>query len=662
MTEWYGMVPEFGQLALIFALLVAALQVVIPLLGLKMQQEWLMAYARPLANAQAIFLLISLVILAYCFVVDDFSVAYVATNSNTLLPTPYKISAVWGAHEGSLLLWVTMLGCWGMAVAMFSRSLPADMVARVLAIMGLVSLGFILFTLETSNPFARNLPSIPSEGADLNPLLQDFGLIVHPPTLYMGYVGLSVAFAFALAALMGGRLDAAWARWSRPWTTAAWIFLTIGIALGSWWAYYELGWGGWWFWDPVENASLMPWLVATALLHSLAVTEKRGLFKSWTVLLAIFAFSLSLLGTFLVRSGVLTSVHAFASDPERGVFVLALLGICVGGSLLLYALKAPTVASVGRYEWVSRESFLLLNNLLLVVAAFAILLGTLYPLIIDFLGLGKISVGASWFNTMFVPLGVLLAIVVGPGSVSRWKADEIKRLGSKMIAALAAAVIFGLAIPLIHGGDMNWKVLLGMAVAVWLTGVTLQDMWYKSRGQLARIPKLGLSYHGMVIAHLGIAVTIVGITMVANYSEETSARMAPGDVAELEGYRFEFVDAGHVEGPNYTSDAARFRIFDGDKQIAVLMPEKRRYTARSQVMTEAAIDVSLWRDVYISMGEPLDGGAWGMRLQVKPFMRWVWLGAIFMAIGGLLAMLDKRYRTRRDSKNSSAQNGQEAAA
>ena len=401
-----GMLPEFGQLALIFALLVAAIQIVVPLVGVRRGQAWLMAYARPLATAQALFLIISLVILAYCFVVDDFSVAYVAKNSNTALPTAFKISAVWGAHEGSLLLWVTMLGCWGLAVSWFSKSLPLEMVARVLSIMGMVSVGFILFTLETSNPFERSLPSMPQEGADLNPLLQDFGLIVHPPTLYMGYVGLSVVFAFALAALMGGRLDAAWARWSRPWTMAAWIFLTLGIALGSWWAYYELGWGGWWFWDPVENASLMPWLVATALLHSLAVTEKRGLFKSWTVLLAIFAFSLSLLGTFLVRSGVLTSVHAFASDPERGVFILALLGICVGGSLLLYAIKAPTVASVGRYEWVSRESFLLLNNLLLLVAAFAILLGTLYPLIIDFMGMGKLSVGASWFNFMFVPISV----------------------------------------------------------------------------------------------------------------------------------------------------------------------------------------------------------------------------------------------------------------
>ncbi|MDK2777916.1 MAG: heme lyase CcmF/NrfE family subunit [Pseudomonadota bacterium] len=652
------MVPEFGQLALIFALLVAVLQVVVPLVGVQTRREWLMAYARPLATAQAMFLLISLFILAYCFVVDDFSVAYVASNSNTQLPVPYKISAVWGAHEGSLLLWVTLLGCWGMAVSVFSKSLPLDMVARVLAIMGLVCVGFILFTLHTSNPFTRNLPSIPPEGADLNPLLQDFGLIVHPPTLYMGYVGLSVAFSFALAALMGGRLDAAWARWSRPWTTAAWIFLTIGIALGSWWAYYELGWGGWWFWDPVENASLMPWLVATALLHSLAVTEKRGLFKSWTVLLAIFAFSLSLLGTFLVRSGVLTSVHAFASDPDRGVFILALLGICIGGSLLMYALKAPTVSSVGRYEWVSRESFLLLNNLLLLVAAFAILLGTLYPLIIDFAGLGKISVGASWFNTMFVPISVVLAVVIGPGSMARWKADEIKRLGSSTVAAMIAAVVIGIATPLLVNGEMNWKVLLGMGVSVWLIAATLVDVWKKARGKLNRIPQLGLSYQGMVLAHIGVAVTIIGVTMVANYSQEKAARMAPGDVVMLDNYRFEFVDAGHIEGPNFISDAARFRVYDGDKEIALLTPEKRRYNASGQIMTEAAIDVTLLRDVYVSMGEALDNGAWGMRLQVKPFMRWVWLGAIFMAIGGLLAMADKRYRARVTRSRSA----QEAAA
>lgn len=653
MTEFQAMVPELGQLALILALVVAAFQVVVPLVGVAARRDWLMAYARPLATAQALFLVISLIALTYSFVVDDFSVAYVASNSNTALPTPYKISAVWGAHEGSLLLWVAMLGCWGVAVAWFSQSLPLIMVARVLSIMGMVSVGFILFTVETSNPFERVLPSPPREGGDLNPLLQDFGLIVHPPTLYMGYVGLSVVFAFALAALMGGRLDAAWARWSRPWTVAAWIFLTLGIALGSWWAYYELGWGGWWFWDPVENASLMPWLVATALIHSLAVTEKRGLFKSWTVLLAIFAFSLSLLGTFLVRSGVLTSVHAFASDPERGVFILALLGICVGGSLLLYALKAPTVASVGRYEWISRESGLLANNLVLLVSAFAILLGTLYPLIIDFMGMGKISVGAAWFNTMFVPLSVLLSFLIGLGAMSRWKADSIERLSKELMAAFVIALLLAFATPLLMGNDMNWQVVMGMFVAIWVIAATKWDVWKKSRGQISRIPKLGLSYLGMVIAHIGVGVSVIGVTLVANYSIEKSVRLAPGESAEFGGYRFEFVESGNIQGPNYTSQATRFHVYDGDKLIEVMTPEKRRYTARGTVMTEAEIDVNLWRDVYVSMGEPLQNGAWGMRLQVKPFMRWVWLGSIFMSLGGLLAMLDKRYRSKNSrSKNS----------
>ncbi len=652
--------PEFGLLALVLALLVAGLQSIIPFWGVQKNSTLLMSWSRPLAAAQALFLLISLVVLAYCFVVDDFSVTYVATNSNTALPTAFKVSAVWGAHEGSLLLWVTMLGCWGLAVAWFSRSLPLVLLARVLGVMGIVSTGFILFTLETSNPFARSLPSIPAEGGDLNPLLQDFGLIVHPPTLYMGYVGLSVVFAFAIAALLGGRLDAAWARWSRPWTTAAWIFLTIGIALGSWWAYYELGWGGWWFWDPVENASLMPWLVATALLHSLAVTEKRGLFKSWTVLLAIFAFSLSLLGTFLVRSGVLTSVHAFASDPERGVFVLALLGLCVGGSLLLYALKAPTVSSVGRYEWLSRESFLLVNNLLLLVAAFAILLGTLYPLLIDFMGLGKISVGAAWFNTMFVPLGVALALMMGGGAMARWKADSVSRLSGDLWLAAGSALVLGVASPFLMDGSLNWKVVLGVGIATWLTVASLVDVWKKTKGRLSRLTSLSLSYVGMILAHIGVAVTMVGVTMVANFSLEDSVRMAPGDSRTLSGYRFEFREAGKIQGPNYTADATRFVVYDGDRQIAVLQPEKRHYTARGSVMTEAAIDVGLFRDLYVSMGEPLDGGAWGMRLQVKPFMRWVWLGAIFMSVGGLLAMLDKRYRqTRKQPDATPVQSAQE---
>ncbi|WP_369984281.1 heme lyase CcmF/NrfE family subunit [Thalassolituus sp.] len=636
--------PELGQLALIAAFVIACFQVLIPLAGVHLRQPWLMGYARSLAVGQTVFLLASLGFLTSCFLLDDFSVAYVAANSNTLLPVPYKVSAVWGAHEGSLLLWITMLGGWGAAVALFSRSLPLDMVARVLSVMGMVSVGFILFTLETSNPFARVLPSAPLEGADLNPLLQDFGLIVHPPTLYMGYVGLSVAFAFAIAALMSGRLDAAWARWSRPWTTAAWVFLTIGIALGSWWAYYELGWGGWWFWDPVENASLMPWLVATALVHSLAVTEKRGLFKSWTVLLAIFAFSLSLLGTFLVRSGVLTSVHAFASDPDRGVFILALLGVCVGGSLLLFALKAPVVASFGRYRSLSRETALLLNNLLLVVMALAILTGTLYPLVYDFMGLGKLSVGEAWFNSMFVPLSVALALLMGVGIGVRWKSDTVTRLWRRLWVAAVLALIFAVLSVAVLTDTLDVSVLIGLGVAFWLMLATLIDVISKTGGKFARVTALGAGYAGMIVAHIGVAVTIVGVTMVSNFSLETSVRMSPGQVETLGAYQFEFVKSGTIEGPNYLSQAARFNLYHEGRKLGQLTAEKRRYHARGSIMTEAAIDGGLFRDVYVSMGEPLENGAWGIRLQIKPYMRWVWLGAILMAVGGGLAMLDKRYR------------------
>src|SRR5690554_1928308 len=642
-----SMVPEYGQLALIISLFVAGLQFIVPAVGLRLKSEWIMAYARPLAIAQATFLIISLIILGYGFVHDDFSISYIANNSNTQLPYFFKISAIWGAHEGSLLLWIAMLGAWGMAVAMFSRSLPLEMIARVLSILGLVSVGFILFIVETSNPFARSLPNIPLEGADLNPLLQDFGLIIHPPMLYMGYVGLSVAFAFAMAALIEGRLDAAWARWTRPWTTAAWVFLTLGIALGSWWAYYELGWGGWWFWDPVENASLMPWLVATALMHSLAVTEKRGLFKSWTVLLAIFAFSLSLLGTFLVRSGVLTSVHAFASDPERGVFILGLLVFWVGGSLLVYAVKAHNVTSFGRYKWLSRETFILFNNLLLVVACLAVLLGTLYPLIIDFAGLGKISVGPSWFNTMFNPVVVLLAIVLPFDAMANWKSDEFARLAKANIIAITIALIIGLSASSMMAGEFNWQVVLGVTVGTWVIAGSLADMWKKSRGQLNRIPKLNRSYQGMILAHIGVGISIVGVVMVSHYSIEKAVRMSAGSEAVLGDYRFELVKFGHIEGPNYISDAAEVDIFKEDKHIKTLVPEKRRYNASGQVMTEAALQVNLWRDLYVSLGDKLPDGSWGVRLQVKPYMRWVWLGAIFMSLGGLLAIMDKRYRRKK---------------
>jgi cytochrome c-type biogenesis protein CcmF len=512
--------------------------------------------------------------------------------------------------------------------------------------MGMVGVGFILFTLFTSNPFDRSLPSIPTDGADLNPLLQDFGLIVHPPTLYMGYVGFSVAFSFAIAALLGGRLDAAWARWSRPWTTAAWVFLTIGISLGSWWAYYELGWGGWWFWDPVENASFMPWLVGTALIHSLAVTEKRGVFKSWTVLLAIFAFSLSLLGTFLVRSGVLTSVHAFASDPERGVFILILLGLSVGGSLTVYALKAPTVSSAGKFKLLSRESFLLANNALLIVATLTILLGTLYPLIVDFISGEKLSVGSAWFNTMFVPLAAALTSLAGIGAMSRWKTMSGKLLLAQIASSFFLAIIVAAVFPLVYAGEMNFKVALGMFVATLLIATTLRDVWVKSKGKISRFSKLSLSYWGMVIAHLGVAVTVIGITVVSNFSIEKALKMYPGESAVVSGYDFKFAQIGTMQGPNYSAHVGVFEISKQGELVATLHAEKRRYKVKGSMMTEAAIDAGLFRDLYVSMGEPLEDGAWAMRLQVKAYMRWVWLGSIFMAMGGLLTILDKRYRMR----------------
>ena len=640
------MAAEYGHIALLIALAFACVQSVVPLIGAQTNREWLMQYARPMALGQAVFLSISFAALTYCFVVDDFSVAYVANNSNSLLPTPFKVSAVWGAHEGSLLLWVLMLGLWGAAVALFSRSLPFDMVARVIAVMGMVGVGFTLFTLFTSNPFDRSLPSIPMDGADLNPLLQDFGLIVHPPTLYMGYVGFSVAFAFAIAALLGGRLDAAWARWSRPWTTAAWVFLTLGIALGSWWAYYELGWGGWWFWDPVENASFMPWLVGTALIHSLAVTEKRGVFKSWTVLLAIFAFSLSLLGTFLVRSGVLTSVHAFASDPERGVFILILLGLSVGGSLTVYALKAPTVSSAGKFKLLSRESFLLANNALLIVATLTILLGTLYPLIVDFISGEKLSVGSAWFNTMFVPLAAALTSLAGIGAMSRWKTMSGKLLLAQIASSFVLAIIVAAVFPMVYAGEMNFKVAFGMFVATLLIATTLRDVWTKSKGKISRLSKLSLSYWGMVIAHLGVAVTVIGITVVSNFSVEKALKMYPGETAVVSGYDFKFAQIGTMQGPNYSAHVGVFEISKQGELVATLHAEKRRYKVKGSMMTEAAIDAGLFRDLYVSMGEPLEDGAWAMRLQVKAYMRWVWLGSIFMALGGLLAILDKRYRMR----------------
>ena len=641
------MIPELGQYALILALCLSALLAVVPIAGTYSNNSLWMGYARPLATGMFAFLMVSLICLGYAFVTDDFSVVYVATNSNTALPVYYKISAIWGGHEGSLLLWVVILGGWTWAVAVKSDNLPLDIVARVLGVMGIIGVGFILFTLVTSSPFERHLPRFPVEGGDLNPLLQDIGLIIHPPMLYMGYVGFSVAFAFAIAALLSGRLDAAWARWSRPWTIVAWAFLTLGIALGSWWAYYELGWGGWWFWDPVENASFMPWLVGTALVHSLAVTEKRGVFKSWTVLLAIFAFSLSLLGTFLVRSGVLTSVHAFATDPDRGYFILALLAITIGGSLLLYAIKAAHVKSESSFELMSRETFLLGNNILLVIVALMVLLGTLYPLLIDALGKGKISVGPPYFNALFIPLMSALVVLMGVGVVSRWRHTKGSFIVKQLIAPLLLSGVLGASFSVLYGDHFDWSVTLGMVLAFWILLVSVKDIWNKV-GHKTSISKglrgLSRSYYAMVLAHIGVAVTVVGMTLVSVYNEERDLRMAPGDTLTFKQYEFIFDGVGVVQGPNYKADQAQIRILKDGKAYGVLHPEKRFYKARGNMMTEADIDPGFTRDLYVALGEPLEGGAWAVRIQHKPFVRWLWLGGLLMTLGGLLAATDPRYR------------------
>lgn len=642
------MIPEYGHFALILALGFALLQAIVPLWGCIKGNHYFMALSRSLAAGQFVFIAIAFVVLSYLFLTDDFSVKIVAAHSNTQLPWMFKLSAVWGNHEGSLLLWVLILAGWSLAVAVFSRQLPVDMLARVLSVMGMISIGFLLFSLLTSNPFGRHLPNFPSEGSDLNPLLQDVGLIIHPPVLYFGYVGFSVAFAFAIAALSSGRLDSAWARWSRPWTNVAWAFLTLGIGLGSWWAYYELGWGGWWFWDPVENASFMPWLVGTALIHSLAVTEKRGVFKSWTVLLAIIAFSLSLLGTFLVRSGVLTSVHSFAADPERGLFILFFLILVVGGSLTLYALRAPTVASKSHYSWLSREMLLLVNNVIFLAAMLTVLFGTLFPLFMDGLGFGKYSVGPPYFNSVFVPLMAILVIFMGIGPAAHWKKTRADLLKQQLVVAAIVSVLVGLAFPWLYSDDYNIWVALAVCFAAWLVTSMVVSIKEKTRhapSLAAGLKRLGRAYYGMVLAHVGFACCVIGVCLTSQYSLERDLRMMPGDQLELAGYRFQFQGTRPIQGPNYRGDEGVITVIQDGQSIASLHPQKRSYNAQQgQVMTEAAIDNGLFRDLYVALGEPLGGGAWAVRVHYKPFVRWMWLGAILMSLGGALAATDKRYR------------------
>ena len=644
------MVPELGNFALILALLMAVALVVVPMTGATIRHPGLMAFDRPLVAGMFVMLVLSYACLTWSFMVDDFSVGYVANNSNSMLPWYYKFSAVWGGHEGSMLLWVLILGAWTLAVALFSRNLPDEMRARVLSIMGLIGVGFMLFTLITSNPFERMLPNIPRDGADLNPLLQDFGLIVHPPMLYMGYVGFSVVFAFAIASLLGGRLDAVWARWSRPWTTVAWAFLTLGIALGSWWAYYELGWGGWWFWDPVENASFMPWLVGTALIHSLAVTEKRGVFKSWTVLLAIMTFALSILGTFLVRSGVLTSVHAFATDPERGFFILMMLAVTVVGSLALYAIRAPAVQGRTGFTLFSREALLLLNNVFLVVATFVVLLGTIFPLILDYMGGGTLSVGEPYFNITFVPIALMTGVILGFGVLTRWKRTPVDMVLRKLLVPAVLSVIVAVVTPLLMVGELSVLSVIGLMVAAWVAFTTLRDVWDKTASRQGRwhgLRRLSRSYNGMVLGHVGLAMSIAGATMVSIHGVEQDRRMAPGDRLEVAGYEWHFADLGERQGPNFTAQRATFDIYREGEKVTTVYPEKRHYPVRDSVMTNAGISAGVLKDLFVALGENVEGQtAWSVRIQYKPMVRWIWGGALFMALGGAFAVSDRRYRVR----------------
>ncbi|MBN8510651.1 MAG: heme lyase CcmF/NrfE family subunit [Burkholderiales bacterium] len=644
------MIPELGHFALILALTMALAQSVLPLAGAQTGNAAWMTLARPSARGQFAFLLLAYGCLTWAFMTDDFSVQLAAEHSNSMLPAVYKFTAVWGNHEGSILLWALILAGWTAAVSVFSRSLDERTVARVLGVMGLVSCGFLLFTLFTSNPFLRLLPAAP-DGRDLNPLLQDPGMVLHPPLLYMGYVGFVVAFAFAIAALLAGRLDAAWARWSRPWTTVAWLFLTLGIALGSFWAYYELGWGGWWFWDPVENASFMPWLVGTALMHSLAVTEKRGGFKMWTALLAILAFSLSLLGTFIVRSGVLTSVHAFATDPARGIFILGFLALVVGGSLLLFAWRAPKVGAGGAFELVSRESMLLANNVLLLVAAAAVLLGTLYPLVLDALNLGKISVGPPYFNAVFVPLVAPALFLMGVGPLAHWRAERLGGLARALRWAAAVSLLSAVAAPLVLG---HWTPMIGfgLALGVWIAATAVLAVVQRLRANASaslarRIALQPGSFWGMVLAHFGVAVFVFGVTVVGGFQVEQDLRMTPGSRTTIGGYEVHFVGVTDREGPNYSAARGQLDLLRDGRTVGRLQPERRIYTVSRMPMTETAIDRGFTRDVYVSLGEPLGGGAWSVRVYYKPLVGWIWGGCLLMALGGLSAVLDRRYRVPR---------------
>ncbi|RDF06080.1 heme lyase CcmF/NrfE family subunit [Haemophilus sputorum] len=643
------MIAELGNYALALALALSVFLAVLPLIGAEKANVKLMALARPLTWSMFLALSLSFGALFYLFAVNDFSVQYVVNNSNSLLPLQYRLSAVWGSHEGSLLLWIWLLSLWAVGVATFTRKMPAEAVARVLSVMGLVSIGFLVFIIFSSNPFGRTFPDFPADGRELNPMLQDVGLIFHPPLLYMGYVGFSVAFAFAIASLMSGRLDTAWARWSRPWTMAAWVFLTLGIILGSWWAYYELGWGGWWFWDPVENASLMPWLAGTALIHSLSVTEKRSTFKAWTVLLAILAFSLCLLGTFLVRSGILVSVHAFASDPTRGLYILAYLVLVIGGSLLLYAFQGNKIKSLDNYQRYSRESLLLLNNIMLMAFLSVVFLGTILPLIHKQIGLGSISIGAPFFDQMFLILMVPFSLLLGIGPLVKWRRDQVSAIRTPVIISLIMMVALGFGLPYLVGDRLTVTAVLGVMMAAIIVILSLYEMHTRATHRhsfLTGVFKLSRSHWGMTLAHLGVAMTVFGIAMSQNFSIEKDVRMREGDSVQILDYQFTFKGLKISDGANYQGGTADIAITKNGKPEATLHAEKRFYNVSKMGMTEAAIDWGFSRDLYAALGEQLEDGSWGLRLYYKPFIRWIWFGGLFMAIGGLLCMLDKRYRIR----------------
>ena len=641
------MIAELGNFALALSLAVALLLAIFPLWGAEKGHTQLMSLARPMTYGLFFALTIAFGILFYAFAINDFTVQYVVNNSNSNLPLQYRLSAVWGSHEGSLLLWIWLLTLWGAAVAMFSKQLPQEAVARVLGIMGLISVGFLIFVLFTSNPFTRTFPDFPVDGRELNPLLQDIGLIFHPPLLYMGYVGFSVAFAFSIASLMTGKLDTAWARWSRPWTMAAWVFLTLGIVLGSWWAYYELGWGGWWFWDPVENASLMPWLAGTALLHSLAVTEKRGSFKAWTVLLAILAFSLCLLGTFLVRSGILVSVHAFASDPTRGLYILAYLIVVIGGSLVLYAVKGNQIRSRDNAERYSRETMLLLNNILLMTALTVVLIGTLLPLVHKQLGLGSISIGAPFFDQMFLIICTPFAFLLGIGPLVKWRRDQFSAIRTPVVISVVLMAILGFALPYFLQNKLTVSAVLGVMMVVIIVLLALYELHQRAThrsGFWGGLTKLSRSHWGMVLAHLGVAMTIWGIAFSQNYSIERDVRMNVGDSVDISGYQFQFKGIEDANGQNYLGGKAQVEVTKNGQYETTLFAEKRFYKVSKMTMTEAAIDWGFTRDLYVALGESLGDGSWALRLYYKPFIRWIWLGGVFMALGGLLCMFDRRYR------------------